>query len=267
MEPQPTQQQPCTPHGENTRVVCGVNLHYRISGQGQPLILMHGWGCNINTVASIEKVAALTHTVYNIDLPGFGQSSEPTTVWGVDDYTRLMEQFCTDMEISNPVLAGHSFGGRISILYASRNQASKVILIDAAGVKPQRPLKYYLKVYWFKTAKKVVKTLLPNRKAEAIIEKMRGSKGSADYRNASPVMRAILSKCVNEDLTGVMPLIKAPTLLVWGEADTATPLADAKKMEKLIPDSGLVSFPGCGHYSFLDNPAQFSAVIQSFLKS
>ena len=81
------------------------------------------------------------------------------------------------------------------------------------------------------------------------------------------MMRAILSKCVNEDLKHVMPLIKAPTLLIWGENDTATPLSDAKTMEKLIPDAGLVSFPGCGHYSFLDNPVGYKAVIKEFLKN
>ncbi|MDE6366944.1 MAG: alpha/beta hydrolase, partial [Muribaculaceae bacterium] len=77
----------------------------------------------------------------------------------------------------------------------------------------------------------------------------------------------ILSRVVNEDLCGVMPAIKAPVLLVWVEAETATPLADAKKMESLIPGSGLVSFPGAGHYSFLERPAQFAAVLTSFLNS
>ena len=79
------------------------------------------------------------------------------------------------------------------------------------------------------------------------------------------MMRRILSKVVNEDLSDRLSLIKAPTLLIWGENDTATPLKDAKKMEQLIPDAGLVSFPGCGHYSFLDNPGQFAAVLRSFL--
>ena len=98
------------------------------------------------------------------------------------------------------------------------------------------------------------------------IEAARAKKGSSDYNNATPMMRAILSKVVNEDLKYCMPQIKAPTLLIWGENDTATPLRDAQTMEKLIPDAGLVSFPGCGHYSFLDNPIQFAAVLRSFLK-
>jgi pimeloyl-ACP methyl ester carboxylesterase len=72
---------------------------------------------------------------------------------------------------------------------------------------------------------------------------------------------------VNEDLKQVMPKIACPTLLIWGENDTATPLSDAKEMEKLIPDAGLVSFPGCGHYSFLDNPYQFASVLRSFINA
>lgn len=246
--------------------LCDVKLHYRVSGSGPALILMHGWGCNVSTVASIENVASRTHTVYNIDLPGFGQSTEPSFVWGVEDYTRMLEEFVRTLGISRPSLIGHSFGGRISILYSSRNDVDKVILVDAAGVKPKRKPKYYLKVYSFKAGKFLANTFLPQEKASKIIDKMRGS-GSSDYAQASPRMRAILSKCVNEDLKSVMPDIKAPTLLIWGEQDTATPLSDAKVMEKLIPEAALVSFPGCGHYSFLDNPVQFAAVLDSFLKS
>lgn len=247
--------------------ISGIDLHYRVSGSGPALILMHGWGCNVDTVASIEKVAAESHTVYNIDLPGFGQSTEPQAVWGVEDYTRLIEEFARSLGIENPSLIGHSFGGRISILYGSRNKADKIVLVDAAGVKPKRPLKYYIKVYSFKTGKWLAKTFMSKHKAEQFIEKMRGGRGSSDYAQATPKMRAILSKCVNEDLKAVMPSIKAPTLLIWGENDTATPLSDAKTMEKLIPGAGLVSFPGCSHYSFLDNPRQFAAVLDSFLRS
>lgn len=79
-------------------------------------------------------------------------------------------------------------------------------------------------------------------------------------------MRRIMSTSVNQDLKHLMPSIKAPTLLIWGEKDTATPLRDAKTMEKLIPDAGLVLYEGCGHYSFLERPGQTAAVIKSFLK-
>lgn len=247
----------------------GVKMHYRVSGEGQPIVLMHGWGCKADTLASIEAVAvAAGCKVYNVDFPGFGSSTEPPFTWGVEEYTRLIETLIEKEGISNPMLLGHSFGGRVGILYSSRHSdVKKLILVDAAGIKPKRPLKYYLKVYSFKAQKKLAQLLLGKEGAQQRIDAMRAKRGSSDYAAASPMMRSILSKVVNEDLTDRLSAIKAPTLLIWGENDTATPIGDARIMAKNIPDAGLVSFPGCGHYSFLDNPGQFAAVLDSFLKS
>lgn len=253
---------------ENNIEINGQRVHFEESGEGRPLILMHGWGCNLTTVRSIAATASGTHRVLNLDMPGFGQSPEPDSVWDIDQYTELVNRFIDHLQLERPILAGHSFGGRVAIQLASqRKDIDAVVLIDAAGIKPRRSLKYYYKVYTFKAAKRLSYLLLGREKAEKRIERIRASRGSSDYANASPRMRAIMSKVVNHDLTACLPKITAPTLLIWGENDTATPLADAKKMERLIPDAGLVSFPGCGHYSYLDNPAQFAAVLHSFLQS
>ena len=205
--------------------------------------------------------------MYSLDLPGFGSTPEPPEAWNVEEYTSLVEKLADRLGIDNPVLAGHSFGGRIAILFASRRQADKLILIDAAGVKPRRGLRYYFKVYAFKFSRRIMQLTMGKEAAARKIEEGRRRNGSADYAAASPRMRAVLSKVVNHDLRRVMPSIKAPTLLIWGENDTATPMRDARIMERLIPGAALVSFPGCGHYSFLDNPRQFAAVMSSFLKS
>lgn len=245
----------------------GLKLHYTDSENGsKTIILMHGWGCNHSTLASVERVAlACGYRVINVDFPGFGDSEEPAEVWGVEEYTRQIEALVKELGITSLVLLGHSFGGRVGTLYASRNPVEKLILVDAAGIKPTRTLKYYWKVYSFKALKRLMYLFLGKMEAEKRLDSRRAKAGSSDYANASPMMRRILSKVVNEDLTARLSSIKAPTLLIWGENDTATPLKDAKKMERLIPDAGLVSFPGCGHYSFLDNPGQFAAVLRSFL--
>lgn len=248
----------------------GVDFAYSVEpGQGAPVVLMHGWGCNRSTLASIERsVRELGRPVVNVDFPGFGESTEPAEAWGVEEYTAAFTDLMRHEGIGpDAVLLGHSFGGRVAILYASRNAVGKLILVDAAGVKPRRSLKYYLKVYSFKAKKHLLRLLLGRQKAEERLNQLRAKAGSSDYASASPMMRRILSRVVNEDLRAVMPAIKAPTLLIWGENDTATPLSDAKTMERLIPEAALVSFAGCGHYSFLDNPTQFAAVLKSFLQS
>lgn len=254
---------------DNYIEICGLRTHYRVEGQGPgTLLVMHGWGCTLDTVAFISQVAAQTHRVVSIDFPGFGQSDEPSEIWGIEMYTRFVEELVIKLGLDNLSLLGHSFGGRVGILYCSRHpEIQRLILVDAAGIKPRRSLQYKVRVYSFKFFKRMAHLLMPKPKADAVVNRWRSHYGSADYNNASPTMRGILSRVVNEDLKHKMPLIKAPTLLIWGENDTATPLKDARTMEKLIPDAGLVSFKGCGHYSFLDNPAQFAAVLNSFLNS
>lgn len=241
-----------------------IKVNINVQGEGNPILLLHGWGCSNEIFRDIQQVLSQNYTTYNFDFPGFGASYEPDTVWGTEDYTAMVEQFVKDKNINNPALVGHSFGGRISIIYASRNSVSRVVLVDAAGIKPKRPLKYYWKVYTFKALKWLCNTFLPKQTAKAVIDKRRKGSGSSDYNNASPMMRAILSKVVNEDLTHLLAKIKAPTLLFWGNMDTATPLSDAKTMERLIPDAGLVVAHGTGHFSFIENAGLFKVVMKNF---
>lgn len=244
----------------------GKKIVYEETGpqNGEAVIVLHGWGCNHSTVRSVAASLEDKCRVISIDLPGHGSSEEPDEVWGTQDFANLVGKVVKELKIETPALVGHSFGGRTAIAYASSNPVSKIVLIDSAGITPRRSLKYYYKVYSYKLFKKLVLALAGEEKGREILESQLKKKGSADYQAASPKMRAIMSRCVNEDLKKIMPRISSPVLLIWGENDTATPLSDAKTMERLIPDAGLVAFPGCGHYSFFDNPYQFRAVIRSF---
>lgn len=243
----------------------GCRLHYTDCGEGYPLLLLHGWGCNTETFKTIRPFLEAHFRVLTVDFAGFGQSDEPREVWGVEEYTRSVEALAREEGVENPILIGHSFGGRVSIVFGSRNKTRKIMLVDAAGVKPKRSLNYYRKVYTFKLMKRLLPLVVGKKRAAEIIEKRRAKAGSSDYSQATPMMRAILSKVVNEDLCHLMPAIKAPTLLFWGEKDTATPLSDAKRMESLIPDAGLVTVAGAGHFSFLENTPLFLRVAESFL--
>ncbi|MFI3332347.1 MAG: alpha/beta hydrolase [Rikenellaceae bacterium] len=248
----------------------GLNINIDLRGEGAEdsdgaILLLHGWGCDNNIFDSCRGYLAQKYRLYTFDLPGFGASSEPNSVWGTQDYVDMLRVFIIDNSIVKPILMGHSFGGRVSILYASQFEVSKIILIDAAGVVPRRSMNYYLKVYTFKFIRTICQALLPKTTAQRVIDKWRGNAGSSDYNNASPMMRAILSKVVNEDLKGDMPNILAPTLIFWGDKDTATPISDGRIMEKLIPDAGLVVASGAGHYSFLESRGLFDAVVKNFL--
>jgi len=246
----------------------GLRARYSTVGAGRDVVLLHGWGCDLTIWQGLPaRIAGMGFRATALDFPGFGGSEEPPVPWCMEDYARWFERFLAAVGIENPVLVGHSFGGRVSIIHAARHAVSKVVLVDAAGVRPRRGAKYYLKVWTFKALKHLAPVVLGKKRAQELIDKRRRAAGSADYNAASPVMRGTLSRVVGEDLRRHMPHISAPTLLVWGSEDTATPLKDARRMERLIPDAGLVVFDGAGHYSFLERAGQFAAVLDSFLRS
>ena len=110
---------------EHTIEINGVNIFYRKTGKGSPIILMHGWGCDSSTLGLFERVGSERHEVYNLDLPGLGRSEEPPTPWGVEEYTCMLEEFIKALGLQSPILLGHSFGGRIALLYSSRNDVEK----------------------------------------------------------------------------------------------------------------------------------------------
>ncbi len=243
-----------------------IELAYTIEGEGDVVVLLHGWGCD-HTIWQATIDALVPHRkVIAVDFAGFGRSGEPTTVWGVEEYTRSVEALLGSLGVVRPTLVGHSFGGRVSIVYASRNEVERVVLTDAAGVKPKRSLRYYRKVYTFKLFKHTLPLLIGRQKAQMIIDQRRAKAGSSDYNRATPMMRAILSKCVNEDLCHLMPKIAAPVLLFWGDKDSATPIADAHKMKRLMPDAGLVVAEGAGHFAMLEQPALWMSALKSFIK-
>lgn len=241
-------------------------VHYQQKGKGYPLVMLHGWGCDLHIFDRIAPDLEDHFCVYRLDFPGFGQSPEPKEVWGTETYADLTIKFLDALQIEHPILIGHSFGGRVIIRMAERAKPRKVIITGGAGIKPVRPLSYYLKVYTYKSLKWLA--TLPGLKSllAGTMDRYRKKAGSSDYQQASEVMRGVLIKAVNEDLSPLLSSIKAPTLLIWGEQDTATPLRDGKLMETLIPDAGLVVFSGGTHYAFLEQAPKFLTIVNHFLE-
>ena len=196
--------------------------------------------------------------------------SEPPSAWCVDDYVDFVIKFLADYDAKQVMLLGHSFGGRVIIKLNSRKDlpftVSKVILVDSAGILPPKSNKKSWRTRKYKMGKAFLSTKIMRKIAPNALEKLRVKYGSADYVAASPLMRQVLVKVVNEDLEPLLPNIKCPTLLIWGVNDTATPLSDGEKMEKLIPDAGLVKLENAGHYSFLEQQFLFNRVMCSFMK-
>ncbi len=252
------------------KTVNNIKINYEQKGSGDLIVLLHGWGSNIKLFANLIDLLSRKYTVVAMDMPGFGESQEPPSAWCVDDYVNFVIDFLKGYNTKQVMLLGHSFGGRVIIKLNSRKdlpfEVTKVILVDSAGILPPKSNKKSFRTYYYKAGKAFLSNKFVQKIAPDALENFRKKMGSADYAAASPLMRQVLVKVVNEDLEPLLPNIKCPTLLVWGVNDTATPLSDGEKMEKLIPDAGLVKLENAGHYSFLEQQFTFNRVMCSFMK-
>ena len=223
------------------------NIHHIIWG--------HGWG---QTHANLLPLASSLQNFANhwlLDLPGFGASISPNNIWGSSDYANSTADWIANhIPLTSPIIwVGHSFGGKIGINLAAKypNLISGLFLIAAPGIpKPRNLIKKIIissKITTFKLLKILNKLLNNDKYSDWLKTKF----GSPDYRNASPNMRSILVKAVNENLSTLATQIVCPTELLYGENDTETPVIIGQKFNQLINNSKLHILPQQDHYSVL----------------
>ena len=239
------------------KTINNVAVNYLDYGEGEnTIVLLHGWGQNIEMMKPIGDRFRKSNRIIVVDLPGFGMSEEPTYVWNLYDYVECIKELLNDLKIKNPILVGHSFGGKISLLYASKYEVEKLVLFGS-------PFKQEIKKLSLKT--KVLKFL----KKVPLINKLEGFAkkhiGSTDYKEASDTMRKIMVEHVNLDIEEDVKKIVVPTLLLWGTMDTEVPVERAYELEKLIKDAGVVTYEGCSHYAYLERLGQTINVLKSFI--
>lgn len=223
------------------------------------IVFLHGWGGGFASFTYFAKKLSQNYYCIVCDM---NSSFENGAVLGVDDFAEELNNKLEELKVSSVCLIGHSFGGRISAKFANLypQKVEKIILVDSAGLPPRRRICYHIKVKRYKFCKWLVRHKILNARH---LEKF----GSDDYKNAKPNVRASFIKIVNEDLTKCFANLNCPTLIYWGELDKDTPLYMAKKLNKIIKDSGIVVVPGAGHFSYLDDPQKFLLVANAFLKN
>ncbi len=246
----------------------GLNIEYCEQGAGTPVLLLHGWGASFDTYRGIINTLKNRCRVVAVNFPGCGKSDTMKSPWTLEDYCDFVLKFMKAVELEDPILFGHSHGGRVTMKLVADGLVNppKIVLLDAAGLIPKKSLKQKWRAKSFKTIKTVLTLPVIKSFSGSLLEKARNHYGSADYNAAPLVLRQTLVSLVNTDIRDILHKISCPTLLIWGEDDTATPLADAKIIESLIPDCGLCVLKDCGHFAFCEKPFEANAIINSFIK-
>ena len=232
-----------------------VNVNYIQYGEGKDVLLLHGWGQNIEMMKPIGDNLCHKCRITILDFPGFGESDEPVVPWTIDDYSNMLEKFVKEVNIKKPIIMGHSFGGRVAIRYSAHNTIEKLVLFGSPCIRTQKEQPLSVKI--LKGIKK-----LPGM--DKVGEYMKKYIGSRDYKAASPIMRQTLVNVVNADLSTYARDIEEPTLLIWGEYDEEAPVEDAKLLEGIMVDAALIVLPGT-HYAYLENLPRVISILDNFI--
>lgn len=256
-------------------VIQGCRLYYRYEksddASAPTVLLLHGWGCDGSIFASFEKELSRHASLLIVDFPGHGKSGEPAEPWGVPEYAEQIFALLQTLRIPKAHIIAHSFGGRVAIYLASHHpeRVERMVLTGAAGLRAPASDRQSRRQKRYQRLKKLalLATRLPFLKkyADRWMEKLIQKYGSEDYRRLNANMRKTFVKVIQQDLSEMLPLIQSSTLLIWGSQDTATPLWMGQKMEKEIPDAGLVVFEGRTHFAFLEEAQRFQTIVNTFL--
>lgn len=246
-------------------VEAGVN-------NAQLWVLLHGWSRSLRDFDTFCQLALSQKEfpwIARFDLPGFGNSPEPTEPLGSKGYGQLVSRAIQEVLDQMPqndnlkiVVVGHSFGGRVALNLTGLDDIpfalaglvlSGVPLIRNNKVAAQPKLGYRLMRYLAKH-----KIVSPEQ-----MEKARERYGSSDYRNSKGVMREIFVKVVNEDYSPLLEKLSVPALLLWGDGDSAAPIKVAWQAKEICPRFVTVESVAGDHFVVLSDP---SLLLRSVIK-
>lgn len=245
-----------------------TTMYYEKYGTSKKtIIILPGWGDTRKTFTYMVDFLKNFFTVYIIDYPGFGNSPFPKKDLTIYHYSDLIYHWIQELNISDPILIGHSFGGRIitTLLGYYHYPFHNIILMNSAGIKPKQNLYKKIRTYTYKFLKKL-KKILPNKHQERYQKFLLSKFASNDYKSLPPTMMQTFKNIINEDLKPYLKYIHAKTLLIWGNNDEATPIRDANTMHKLIPKSELVVIDNTDHFTYLQKPQLVNQIIYEQLK-
>jgi pimeloyl-ACP methyl ester carboxylesterase len=246
------------------------STHYRRVQPNLPTIfILHGWGSSSERWTGV--IEQLSHAGYDVlapDLPGFGQSVPPSFPWNVEEYATWADQFLQSLDVRPHLIVGHSFGGRVAIrlLQENPNLSHGLVLCGSSGLKHAKTFKQQLAYAAAKTGNFVFSipglSALRNLGRRALYRSI----GEYDYYRTSGIMRETFQLVNDHDIAPGLETFSHPTLLIWGDQDKATPLADAHRFQELISGSRLEIIPGAGHRLPYEQTEAFCRLVAEFAK-
>lgn len=247
-------------------VVSNLMTRYERVGAGKPVVLLHGWGDSLETFKAITPQLSGHYDLISVDLPGFGKTDPPQATWDLGNYAQFLKVFLEKLDIQPYAVIGHSNGGALAI-HASALETLKMerlVLLAPSGVRDRQKIQRLITKIIAKVGK-VATFWLPLSTRQKLQKKLYGTVGSDML--VAPHLQETFKRTVRQDIQQDARQLNLPTLLVYGDADIATPVEPiGQRLHKLIKGSRLEIIEGADHFVHQAEPMRVSKLIQDFLK-
>lgn len=263
--------------------VDGVEVHYRVEGEGKPLVLVHGFSASLHCWEPLKEELKEEYQIISFDLPGFGLTKMPVLDESVDlddFYVKFVDKFLEKINLDQFYMLGNSMGGWITWQYASDfpQKVEKMILLNAAGYIDDASAVKSIKF----TNSKLFQHFMDKGMPKVLVKQMiKRSFGDDKKIKKMHIERAAQLLNIEGNLqnmrlianSGVLPdwkkiaNIKTPSLIIWGEIDEILSVDDAYRFDEDLPQSKLIVYDKVGHAPMMEHTVQTAKDIKEFLGS
>lgn len=251
----------------------GTQIHVEERGKdGLPLVFLHYWGGSSRTWGHVTGILSESHRTYAIDHRGWGQSEAPASGYGLSDLAEDAQGVIDALNLKDYVLVGHSMGGKVAQLMASRRPEglAGLVLVAPSPPQPMRlPAEAREMMAQAYTSREAVEATIDNVLTAKPLRPADREQVIEDSLRGAPQAKAAWPRATSlEDISDKVGAIAVPTLVVAGEADRVDSV-DLLKAELLsrIPQADLHVLAGAGHLSMLEAPEELASMIGSFVGS
>jgi pimeloyl-ACP methyl ester carboxylesterase len=244
----------------------GRKIYFSSSGSGKKLLILPGWMHDHYIWEKTQEELSRNFQVIVLDFPGFGDSQLDNSIKDLNGYAHFTKKVIEELDLNNFVILGHSFGGSVAIKTLSlfpKLPVEKLILVDSACIRKFN-LKQIFGLILAKSGKPIFSLPVLRSYAHQVKNMLYGALNEHDYLNAGPLKTA-MSRLIKENLEGVLDKIKIPTLIVWGENDSVTPISHAKILNHKIPKSQLIFLKNSTHWPFIEQIHDFCNTVYKFI--
>jgi pimeloyl-ACP methyl ester carboxylesterase len=249
--------------------VTGMDIELERRGSGQPLLLLYGEE-GLEPEAPFLDELAKNYEVFIPSPPGFGNSERPDWISSLDDVSYIYLDLVEKLALKNAPVVGFSLGGWLAAEIATKDDSfiSKLVLVDAYGIKPGGPFDRDIADFWSLHPSQVLKLKWHDtEKGKRDFPSMPEEKLTIVARNIESLARFCWDPFMhNPKLKHRLHRIKVPTRVIWGEHDGIVAPAYGKAYAEAIPGATLQVIPGAGHFPHLEQPESFMAALREFLR-